>query len=430
VTTLDSIKTFFRDPTESRNKILTSIAGFTSPPPTHGSSFFIHLSELCPVACHHCMYSSDLNRKTEQESLSDKHLQKAIDYINESQSAKLNITGGGEPFLQFDGIVRLLESVEVPRIEIVSAGYWATTLERTTKLLTQLDEARARNPHHPDVLLRLSLDRYHIEAPRPVTIEHYANVGRVWSSSSMGFKLGFRSIMPDRDKVDRQLAAVLDAEIVEVDDWNRRLVFANGKSAPITFNVLRFSGKASTLPDELRKETKGVREYYKPFETGTNRLTLATAINDAIRGSYTPTTGLSITLNSDGTLWIFCGTSPDRKLKLGQNNFHDSVRHFFADPITHLLVDDGVWALADLVRQLDAKTHANAMLKNDVAFLVEDLLAPEDVRLAVTILLLRLMHEKQQVALSEDSPVRALLDAHPSTLLELCQQTLRAQRQQ
>ncbi len=426
--TLEMLTSLFDDPMHSRNKVLSSITPRDRRLPTHGSSFFIHLSELCPVACKHCMYSSDLNQKTERDSLSESDLENAIEYIDASQSQKLNITGGGEPFLKFKSILRLLERVRVPRVEIVTAGYWATTEQRAAGILSQLDAARIKNPVNPDVLLRLSIDRYHIGAPKPVTIAHYANVAKAWSNAVVELKLGFRSIMPDRDKVDRDLANALGAEIVEVDSWNRKIVMPGGKVAPITFNILRFSGKASELPVELKRDTKGVREYYKPFETGADRLTLAMAVNDAIRGSYTASDGLALTLNSDGTLWIFCGTSPDRKLKLGQKSFQQSVEHFFDDPITHLLVNDGVWALAELVEQLDPGTHARAMAKNDVAFLVEDLLDPADVRLAVTLLVLKTMSEQQRISLADDEPVRGLLEMPGPTLLQHCQAIMSARR--
>lgn len=56
--------------------------------------FFIHLSELCPVGCEHCMYSSDLNAKSAKTSLDPDELRTAVDFINQSHSDKLTISGG------------------------------------------------------------------------------------------------------------------------------------------------------------------------------------------------------------------------------------------------------------------------------------------------------------------------------------------------
>ncbi|GAB2891874.1 hypothetical protein GCM10027074_70090 [Streptomyces deserti] len=355
------------------------------------------------------MYASDLTRKSAKDSLSRQELDDAIDFINASRSEKLNITGGGEPFLKFHSILRLLERVDVPRIEIVTAGYWGKHDGRAERLLRQMDEALGRNPHTPEALLRLSIDRYHIEAPRPVRIPHYGNITRAWQKLRPRFLLGFRSIQPDMDTVDTTLAQEVGARVETVNDWNRRIVLPDGTAQPITFNVFRLSGKAAELRDDLLEGTRTMKEYYAPFESGTNRLTLATAVNDAIRGAYAPSPGAAVTLNSDGTFWIFAGTAPDRRLILDGQHFDEAMHHFFADPITRFLVDDGVWALADLVARLDPATHDAAMAKNDVASLVEDLLAPDDVRLAVTLLTAQRQIDQGRACVAGDPQLAELL---------------------
>lgn len=411
MSTAEYLVALFSDASQSRAQILDAVRHTRDDVPDRGSSFFIHLSELCPVACLHCMYSSDLNRKTAKDSLSPAELEATIDFINSSRSEKLNITGGGEPFVKFPSILRLLERVDVPRVEIVSAGHWGRSPLRARQLLERMDEALGRNPHKPDVLLRLSIDRYHIEAPRPVRLEYYGNIARAWQQLKPAFDLGFRSIQPDRGSVDRALAAQIGAELQAVDDWNSRILLPDGASLPITFNVFRLSGKAAELRDDLLDGTLTIREYYAPFETGPQRLTLATTVNDAIRGTYAASPGAAVTLNSDGTFWIFAGTAPDRRLLFDGQTFDEAMAHFFADPITHLLVDEGIWELAGLVASLDPATHDAAVAKNDVASLVEDLLAPDDVRLAVTLLAAQRMLRDGKAGIDERTAISADLAA-------------------
>ncbi|MDQ2837925.1 MAG: 4Fe-4S cluster-binding domain-containing protein [Actinomycetota bacterium] len=385
------LNTLFDAPETSRRQLIADARWAPSEIPGRGSSFFIHLSELCPVACEHCMYSSDLVQKTAKPELNPDELERAIGFINESQSDKLNITGGGEPFLKLPSILQLLEKVNTPRIEIVTAGYWAKSYRAADKMLTRLSEALRRNHNEPEVMLRLSLDRYHVNAPQPVLIEYYGNVAKAWNTDPRGMRLGYRSIQPDRDYIDVLLAKEVDGELVDIDEWNRELVMPGSLRIPLTYNVFRVSGKASQLAEssDLSKQSKTVREYYGPFETGEARLSLATTVNDAIRGSYTQAAGLAVTLNSDGRFWIFCGTAPDRQQTLGSDAFQQAMRTFFEDPITRLLVDDGVWALSDLLLELDPAVHQEAIGKNDVAALVDDLLCRPDILLAVTLLAVR-----------------------------------------
>ncbi len=385
---LPSLPELFANPQDARADLIQRCQWSHDDLPSIGSSFFMHLSELCPVACEHCMYSSDLVRKSAKDSLEPDELESAIAFIDSTKSEKLNITGGGEPFLKLPSILRLLETVQVPRIEIVTAGYWAKTEPAAKKMIERLAAAARRNPIQPEIMLRLSLDRYHVYAPKPVLIEHYGNVAKAWSKEPNDMSLGFRSIQPDRDYIDRLLAEEVGGELVTVDDWNRRLVLPNGRSAPITFNVFRASGKAGRLAErsELSSQSKTIREYYGPFESRQGQLVLATTVNDAIRGRYSDTGGLAVTMDSDGRFWIFCGTAPDRQLVLGEKTFPEAIAYFFEDPITRLLVDDGVWALTDIVADLDPAACQTAIEKNDVASLVDDVLVRPEVRLAVTII--------------------------------------------
>ncbi|MFI6285013.1 4Fe-4S cluster-binding domain-containing protein [Streptomyces sp. NPDC051018] len=419
----------FRDPPAAREKVLHSFRHRLGNIPTRGSSFFIHLSELCPVACEHCMYSSDLERKSDKVALSRRELEDAIRFISESSSQKLNITGGGEPFLKFSSILRLLETVEVPRIEIVTAGHWAMSPKRTARMMRQIDEARSRNPVNPELLLRLSIDRYHLNAPRPVRIEHYGNVLRCWSESRPGFAVGLRSIQPDMGTVDRMIAKEVGAGVERVDDWNRLLVLPGGMTVPLTFNVFRRSGKALRLTEDHSGATKTIREYYGPFESRPGNLSLATAVNDAIRGEYTASTGVAVTLNSDGTFWIFCGTAPDRRLLLEKQSFAEAVAYFFEDPITHLLVDEGIWALSDLVMEMDPRTHAGALAKNDSASLVDDLLAPDDVRLAVTLIAAHRQVTRDRATVDAEHPLARMLADPAADMARMCRDTVLANRE-
>lgn len=372
------------------------------------------------------MCASDLRPKTHKGALTRPDLRAAIAYINDSRSKTLNITGGGEPFLRYANMLRMIESVQVPRIEIITSGHWATTRDRVTRVLSQIERHRARNPATPEIFLWVSIDRFHLNAPHPVPLSNYANIINAWSDGTGSINVGLRGILPDRGKLDRQLAASIGAVVMETDDWNGRIVLPNGKSMPISYSILRFSGRAAELPDVLRGFTKNIREYYKPLETGANKLSLATTMERAVGGMERDgkENGVAMTLASDGFLSIFCGTAPDRKLALGEADFKTSLEHFFQDPITHLLVEDGIWMLTELVGRLDPATRDRAVAKNDVVHLVDDLLEDDRIRLAVTLFALRRMVEKGTISLRDGGMVGPLMTVTAPEFIETCQEVI------
>lgn len=424
---LPSIRALFAAPERARFELIDRARWRPGPLPDHGSRFFFHVSELCPVECRHCMASADRNRKSAKDSLSPDELATAIGFIDASNSEQLDITGGGEPFLKPRSVFRLIENVRVPRIDLVTAGYWAKTPRAATRVLDRLVDAVRRNPHRPELLLRLSLDRYHLTAPHPVRIEHYGNIVRAWQSCSDTLSLGLRGIQPDMGHVDRLLCEETGADLVVVDEWQRALTLPGGQSVPMTFNPFRASGKAADLTerDEMRRRSSTIREYYGEYEHGPGDLVLATTVNDAIRGRYADTGGLNITMHSDGRFWIVSGTSPDRQLTLSDADFHGAIEYFFRDPITRLLVDDGVWALADIIREIDPDTVGAVIARNDVTSLVDDLLAGADLRLAVTIVALHRQLDEGRVSLAatpEDHDI--FLPEHE--ILRECRNAVRA----
>ena len=176
----------------------------------------------------------------------------------------------------------------------------------------------------------------------------------------------------------------------------------------------------------MRKASMTMEDYYSPFETSEHRLSLATAINDAIRGSYTPDDGLAVTLNSDMRFWIFTGTAPDRYLRLHDQSFADAVAYFFADPITHMLVNEGIWTLADIVAELDPQRQAAAMAKNDTASLVDDLLGDPSTLAAVTLIAIHRMRTPGLGDLGAGHPLRELLET--DDMLADCREALEVSR--
>jgi len=191
----------------------------------------------------------------------------------------------------------------------------------------------------------------------------------------------------------------------------------SGHAVPITFNVFRTTGSALMLghdADALRAESMTIDEYYRPFESNGHRLSLATAVNDAIRGEYRAGSGAALTMNSDRTLWIFCGTAPDHRLRYVGQSFTEAIQHFYADPITDLLVNDGVWALAALVEELQPAVAAAAVAKNDVASLVEDLLADPVTRAQVTLEAARRAVRAGRARFDDSSPYACLVHGVPT----------------
>lgn len=73
----------------------------------------------------------------------------------------LEISGGGEPFENFEQLVQLIKMVKSDKIIIVTSGYWATNEGQTSKVLNIINEIVQTKNDEVDVTLRLSVDKFH-----------------------------------------------------------------------------------------------------------------------------------------------------------------------------------------------------------------------------------------------------------------------------
>lgn len=367
-----------------REAILSGIGRIKFDRPSRGSSFFVSLTELCPVACLHCIYSSTLVPKSHKYTFDRPEMADVVQMINDSRSECLTISGGGEPFLRQDHIQTLLRDVRTETIELHTAGHWAQTPVRAAAVLARIRAAARKNSIEPKVRLRLSFDRFHVEAPNGVAVKTYANVARVWQTAFPEMDLGYRCLERDRDVLDRQLAAELGGRLEDKQDGRRYITLPDGAGFGLTYAPLRFAGSGEAFADEFRQDEKSIREHFAQFEQG-GRFRISSSVYDSLEGVYRPVHGVAVTLDSNGLYWIFGATAPDRRLLLGHKSFAESLDYFFADPVTVFCLERGIWSLAALVDTLSKDTYDRAVAKNDIAFLVEDLLEDPNLRLQVTI---------------------------------------------
>ena len=367
----------FASSKDLRRRLLAASVGYPAPLPNQISHLYCHLTEVCDVACHHCMYSSDSSKASRaRPRLNGERLAAVVATANSGKPTKATISGGGEPFLEFASIRLLVATLACSDIEIVTAGRWARSETIARRRLQTIAQAGQENPRNPRLMLRVSADRFHREAPNPVLLDDYARIIDAWRPYMHSVSLGFRGVILPADETLAQLATILGATVRQVDHWNAVLELGGGVAVPWTFNVLRYGGKGAAFREI---PTMSMMDYYAAFRTSDGHIPLARMINDAIHREYRTDEGLALTVDADGSSFIFAGSAPDRRFQFANStrDFIEVARHFAADPISNFLFHFGIDSLVSVMARFNASSASRCTLQNDMTRLVSCLLDDE-----------------------------------------------------
>ena len=167
------------------------------------SMMCVWLTKLCPLQCEKCFFRSNMKHdglKKEEYQFSDAGMDKLIAFINASNNGYLMLSGGGDPMVCIDHVVRLIKETKSRRIVIVTSGFWGKTETLARKNLNMLYEAFTNRIHNSssEVVVRLSLDSFH-EAELGSNIA-YTNIIKVFRenySNIKGFSLMIHTMRDD-----------------------------------------------------------------------------------------------------------------------------------------------------------------------------------------------------------------------------------------
>lgn len=127
----------------------------------------VFFTAYCGVGCPFCFFHSPnaMKNKNQFESLenhfSEEGVEKFIKFANDANVGYLQISGGGEPFLEKQAILKSIENIKADRIILVTSGSWAYNEKNAEEYLTDLYNSYKKNKNKPRLTIRLSLSKHH-----------------------------------------------------------------------------------------------------------------------------------------------------------------------------------------------------------------------------------------------------------------------------
>lgn len=352
------------------------------------TSILVSLTKYCNSRCMHCVVNSLLlpkdGRILPENIMSDETLAKALDFINKTRPKMLMFSGQGEPFLEFNKLLYLVENSEVlEQIDIGSNGKWADTMENVERYISQIDKAvQARRNHgkrQVKIFIDISVDQFHQKSVPPQNI---LNILEFMHKAKLAgqlkyFELRLQTLEPGAGLEDTAgiLLAKLKPQIKKIEHVVQRqsvCVLNDGFKLGIEVRKLEFSGKgrnlAKRLPQYQRIDMIDLMSRYP--------LTIAGKDDE-----------LDIMIDSGGesTVWEI----GDKVFSIGNIN-SSSVENIkmraTSDPIIRALREKGISYVFNIASKIDPgiKRRVKDQRNNDFTALIKELLVPSQFRLLLS----------------------------------------------
>lgn len=385
--------------------------------PMSASTCYVWPAAHCPVKCGHCNFAAPPSVVGLDRFSVARNLDSVLDVVNGMSLWKAVLSGGGEPMVEPDfcrDFINKVSSPELEEIELITSGYFATSLGAADDALDSLHEAwTARDDAmetRPRLTIRLSLDWFHVQR---LGIEHAVHLISAVDRAQR-YEVGFyiRSVLLTGDSTMVELADRLGAELGPIDDFQRIMRLPSGRLVTVYLKNLILDGrmnrrKLARLPVGL--PTGSIEDFAARFRDGRGQHVPARVYNGpAVRHLD----GVACIVEDDGAVKILEGTPPDRSASVGEHPSWDSARRYlYADPLSRFLVESGPEPLAELLAPAFPGVRDLASDFNQLYYLTDRLLGDPVKRLYATVKILEQEsgHQCDQSAVAQ---ARGLLAGH------------------
>lgn len=327
----------------------------------------VFLTRFCPVSCDFCFFKSlpQSSKKTEKDAFNQIGMNNLITFINKANLAYLLVSGGGDPFAEFDNIIRLINETNVNKIVLVTSGFWATNKKITSRYLNKIYE----KIQNKEVVLRLSYDEFHTQKLSSQSIYHIISVFEEQFCHNKNFKFRVHTMIDDKE-IDSFLKQIshniknkkivnlnTDSEIVsKINPYDYKIELNSGFSFEIGFASKFYpDGKVDMGNQEI------VNRNLEVFEQD---LRNCQSYNSSVALNNDGSKGLDFWINYNGNICTWGNQVPDNIQNIYFDSYDEIIKSTFSDPIMASYLKKGSLYRYDILNEVAHNTVLKSKLIN------------------------------------------------------------------
>lgn len=332
------------------------------------------ITKKCPLMCDKCFFKSNMNCDDmipEEYELTDKGIEKLIEFVNASNSGYLMLSGGGDPMLDSSKVCRLIEKVDTNRIVIVTSGFWANDYEKAKEIIFKLHAAYNKREASKkcELVLRLSIDEFHTKALKGYqAFYHIINIFHDYFKDDENFKLMIHTIKDDKsvDEISKKLNAEIlsgekgesdNAQVIKIVPQKKALVWNNGYRIEIGVSKLFYSD----LMIDLNKDSLNIQNAIKVI---TDDIENSEQDNPSYIQNTSGKKGLDFWLDYNGNVTTWFNQDWNSLYNIYEDDYHDIVYRTFKNPVSARFLKKGYEYRNSIVSEVNTKAVLRAKAIN------------------------------------------------------------------
>lgn len=335
--------------------------------PDGKSLICVFFTAFCGVGCPFCFFHSPTAKKSRskfedlENHFSSEAVDKFIKFANDANVGYLQISGGGEPFLEFDAILKCIENIASERIILVTSGSWAYNKVKAENYLNKLYEATVKNMSKPRVTIRMSISEYHSIKLNEKPMVNLINIFEKKYRNHNNFTLQLKTFENDETLIntlnlyypDYKLELLAnngtdDEKHIKVMPWKYNLKLKSGYELIV--------GKSRIFNSNLRPNMHDIETIKNSENIYDTDLKLSQDDNAAIIHNRDGSDGLDWIVEYNGNVCTWQNRVQDNLLNIYEDSYSSVYHNTINDLLTYSYIDKGSSYREKILNEISPKT--------------------------------------------------------------------------
>ncbi|MEL7666504.1 MAG: histidine phosphatase family protein [Candidatus Shapirobacteria bacterium] len=324
----------------------------------------VFLTSYCGVGCPFCFFKSPNPKSIENDSenkFNAETVDKFISFANDANVGYLQISGGGEPFLEKEALLKCVEEIRADRIILITSGSWAFNKLNAEKYLSEIEQAISKRETTARVSIRLSVSEGHSIRLKERPLVNLLRLFEEKYRDNKNFTLQLKTFEGDNTLVDylnKYFRGYLtqevgknqsdDPNIIKIMPWKSKITLPSGYEVII--------GKTRVFEPSLKPNLNDGQSIENTIEVFDEDLEQSQSNYPSTVFNRDGTHGIDWIVEYNGNVCTWQNRVQDNLLNVSEDGYDKVLRTTMQDPLTLSFVEKGAIYRDQIVSEISPRT--------------------------------------------------------------------------